>query len=241
MKLPLTMMFLVPLLASSQEYGGGEDNLYHDYAQKQQMKLERGLGLGGGNAFGFGHGVAAVVGFGLGKIHSRRTVSNLKKKHEKAQKNLYSQYYNDVYKMQEQIAEFSLQADLAWQHAESTKAEAEMQQLQRDYDEFKQPDIDGDDRISRAEFNMYVKNYLVNYPGLAEKDYPMFEDFDHDHDGFVSFTEYAQQMALQVQQAEWDAQNGGGKQAQQQLQGLQGLYGETQKKRNFEDLYANYR
>ena len=120
---------------------------------------------------------------------------------------------------------------------------AELEALQRDYDEFKQPDIDGDDRISRAEFNMYVKNYLANYPGLAEKDYPRFEDFDHDHDGFVSFTEYAQQMALQVQQAEWEAQNGGGKAASAQAQALSGLYGETQKQGqgNFNDLYANYR
>ena len=68
--------------------------------------------------------------------------------------------------------------------------------IQRDYDEFKQPDIDGDDKISRAEFNMYVKNYLANYPGLTEKDYPKFDDFDHDGDGYVSFEEYAQQMAL---------------------------------------------
>mmetsp|Transcript_27003 Transcript_27003/g.79789 ORF Transcript_27003/g.79789 Transcript_27003/m.79789 type:complete len:83 (-) Transcript_27003:463-711(-) len=77
-----------------------------------------------------------------------------------------------------------------------------MEAVQRDYDEFKQPDIDGDDRISRAEFQMYVKNYLSNYPGLAEKDYPKYEDFDHDGDGYINFQEYAQQMALQVQQAE---------------------------------------
>jgi len=73
--------------------------------------------------------------------------------------------------------------------------------LQRDYDEFKQPDIDGDDRISRAEFNLYVKNYLRNYPGLAEKDYPKWEDFDHDGNGYVSFAEYSKQMALHAQQA----------------------------------------
>jgi hypothetical protein len=27
---------------------------------------------------------------------------------------------------------------------------------------------------------MYVRDYLSNYPGLQEKDYPKFEDFDHD-------------------------------------------------------------
>ena len=66
-------------------------------------------------------------------------------------------------------------------------------------------DVDGDDRISRAEFNSYVKNYLSNYPGLSEKDYPNFEDFDHDGDGYISFQEYGQQMALTLQQAENEA------------------------------------
>ncbi len=78
--------------------------------------------------------------------------------------------------------------------------EVELEAVQRDYEEFKMPDLDGDERISRAEFNDYVKNYLANYPGLTEKDYPKFENFDHDKDGFISFQEYAQQMALQVQQ-----------------------------------------
>merc|ERR1740139_560100 len=72
------------------------------------------------------------------------------------------------------------------------QATAEMWAIQQDYDEFKQPDVDGDDRISRAEFNMYVKNYLANHPGLQEKDHLRFEDFDHDKDGFVSFTKYTQ-------------------------------------------------
>jgi EF hand len=73
---------------------------------------------------------------------------------------------------------------------EGYKDKAELEALQHDYEEFKQPDINGDDRISRAELNMYVKNYLSNYPGLQEKDYPKFEDFDHDGDGYVSFQEW---------------------------------------------------
>lgn len=44
--------------------------------------------------------------------------------------------------------------------------------------------MDGDDRISRAEFNIYVKEYLSNYPGLKPEDYPRFEDFDHDNGRF---------------------------------------------------------
>jgi hypothetical protein len=123
----------------------------------------------------------------------------------KEAKTLYSQYYNDVYKLQEQNAELAQavqQLQIALQKAES---ERELESMQRDYDEFKQPDVDGDDRISRAEFNMYVKNYLSNFPGLTEKDYPKFDDFDRDGDGYITFSEYTQQMAAQAKKAEQDA------------------------------------
>ena len=144
-------------------------------------------------------GIGWLVG---AKVHSGRTIQAMKKKHMKDQKNLYSQYYNDVYKLQQQNAELAYVVEQYQAALTKVSDDREMEQIQRDYDEFKQPDIDGDDRISRAEFNMYVKNYLSNYPGLSEKDYPKFEDFDHDGDGYIGFQEYAQQMALKIQQAE---------------------------------------
>jgi hypothetical protein len=72
---------------------------------------------------------------------------------------------------------------------------------------------------------MYVKNYLANYPGLSEKDYPKFEDFDHDGDGHVSFQEYSQQMALQAQQAE--------------LEQMYGKSGDNKKAQALKDMYAD--
>jgi hypothetical protein len=120
-----------------------------------------------------------------GAFHSRRTARTLKARYQKEQKQLYTQYYNDVYKLSEQNQELVFVIEQLQQSLKQTEAKHELEALQRDYDEFKMPDIDGDDRISRAEFNMYVKNYLSNYPGLEEKDYPKFEDFDHDKDGFV--------------------------------------------------------
>jgi len=123
---------------------------------------------------------SAISWFLGAKFHSGRTANKLKNKHKKEQKQLYSQYYNDVYKLTEQNAELQAQVQKLKDALKSTEQKHEMEAIQRDYDEFKQPDIDGDDRISRAEFNMYVKNYLSNYPGLTEKDYPKFEDFDHD-------------------------------------------------------------
>lgn len=126
----------------------------------------------------------------------------MKRKHKSEQKKLYSQYYNDVYKLGDQNNLLQEQIQQLTELVKNTEAKAELEALQRDYDEFKQPDLDSDDRISRAEFNMYVKDYLSNYPGLTEKDYPKFEDFDHDGDGYVSFEEYSQQMAVQAEQAE---------------------------------------
>jgi len=120
----------------------------------------------------------------------------------KDQKELYSKYYNDVYKIQSLNSELALYIEELEKKIEQSDNERKLEALQRDYEQFKQPDIDNDDSISRAEFHMYVKNYLSNYPGLEEKDYPKFEDFDHDGNGLISFQEYAQQMALMLQQEE---------------------------------------
>jgi len=223
---------------------GEQDNLYADYAMKQQEKVDGG---GGG---GMGIGKLAVLGgaswFMGARFHTKRATKVLHKKHMKETKTLYSQYYNDVYKLQEQNAEMAYAIERLQTELQTVESDREMEKIQRDYDEFKQPDVDGDDRISRAEFSMYVKNYLSNYPGLAEKDYPMFEDFDHDKDGFVSFQEYAQQMALQVKQAETEqkrvAQSGGNTAAANtKANALRGLSGQTKRADGFDDLYAKYK
>ena len=54
---------------------------------------------------------AGVGGFVVGKLHSGRKLRTLKKSHAKEQKKLYTQYYNDVYKMQEQINEYAYAAE----------------------------------------------------------------------------------------------------------------------------------
>ena len=123
-------------------------------------------------------------------------------RHKAEQKKLYTQYYNDVKKLQENNAELEAYIKTLGDAIKGLTEEHELEAVQRDYDEFKQPDIDGDDRISRAEFNMYIRDYLSNYPGMKPEDYPRFDDFDHDNDGFISFQEYAEQMALAVQKAE---------------------------------------
>ncbi len=257
-----------------QDYAEGyeEDNLYQDYA----VKRGDGGHAGGwvnitafetvftlahqlnpqstcrryhvGERFGFGHiAAASAASYILGaKIHSGRVAKKLKKKHQQDQKTLYTQYYNDVYKLEEQKLEQKKIIQGLEKALQNSNEQHEMENLQREYDEFKQPDVDGDDRISRSEFNMYVKNYLSNYPGLTEKDYPKFEDFDHDKDGFVSFTEYAQQMAVQAQQAELDqyyaqSQGQSGKKEAQKANALYSLYGSAADSDGFNDLYAQMR
>ena len=88
---------------------------------------------------------------------------------------------------------------------------------------------------------MYVKNYLSNYPGLAEKDYPRFDDFDHDRDGSISFQEYAAQMALMVQQADAEAQRGQG--SRERAGAMGDLLGDGLRKGQFDrgGIYDGYR
>jgi hypothetical protein len=183
-----------------------------------------------------------VVG---GRVHARGATKKLKTKFQKEQKALYTQYYNDVYKLTEQNNQLQYAVEILEKNLKETKDKAEMEAIRRDYEEFKQPDIDGDDRISRAEFNMYVKNYLSNYPGLQEKDYPKFDDFDHDGDGSVSFKEYAEQMALQVQQAELEQyyqqqQKGGATKKTNTLPAGTAKKDTTTKKESYQDIYAQY-
>jgi hypothetical protein len=135
-------------------------------------------------------------------LYHRRSRKLLQKQHKKEIKKAYSQYYNDLGGKSEELEKCIQERNYYYNTAVEIQEQGENDALQRDYDEFKQLDVDGDDRISRGEFNMYVKNYLSNYPGLEEKDYPRFEDFDHDRDGYVGFQEYTQQMALQVAQAQ---------------------------------------
>jgi hypothetical protein len=208
MKLSISLGTIFLLISSSgaqnyQDYAddySSQDNLYANYAAKKQTGVAKSGGGGGGFLKSV---IVGGVGWFLGsKIHVARTMRKMKTKHMKDQKNLYSQYYNDVYKLQQQNAELTYVIEQYQEAIQNVQSDMENDKLQRDYEEFKQPDIDGDDRISRAEFNMYVKNYLSNYPGMSEKDYPKFEDFDHDGDGQISFQEYAQQMALTLQQAQ---------------------------------------
>ncbi len=100
--------------------------------------------------------------------------------------------------------EIGQEKDKAWQ-GEYTKLwtayeKLDKETVERDYEEFKAPDTDNDDMISRVEFNTYVRKYLSSFPELSEKDFPKFEEFDLDGDGKVSFEEW--QGFLEIQKAQ---------------------------------------
>jgi hypothetical protein len=58
----------------------------------------------GWNKVLLGTGIGWVVG---GKVHTRRKEKKLNAKHKEEQKALYTQYYNDVYTLQQQNTELA--------------------------------------------------------------------------------------------------------------------------------------
>ena len=86
-----------------QDYSQDNDNLYSDYATNRQ----------GGGGFGIAQmAMASTASYFLGaKIHSSRATKKLKKKHQQDQKTLYTQYYNDVYKLEEEKAALQMNND----------------------------------------------------------------------------------------------------------------------------------
>ena len=119
-----------------QDYSQDNDNLYSDYASKHEDRQ-------GGGGFGIAQmAMASTASYFLGaKIHSSRATKKLKKKHQQDQKTLYTQYYNDVYKLEEEKAALQMNNDQLQRSLSKTNEDHEMENLQREYDEFKQPDI----------------------------------------------------------------------------------------------------
>jgi len=119
---------------------------------------------------------AGLTGWFLGgKIHSRRAVRKFKKQSQEELKTLYNQYIKDVSALQTEILELH-----------SFIKETTRQHLR---DEFLMADEDGNQLVSRAEFEAYKKKHLRNHPENAHL-FPAFEEFDPDRNGFVSLSEH---------------------------------------------------
>lgn len=135
----------------------------------------------------------------------------------------------EVQKLKTMIYEFEYRN----QELKQALYESEQESIKRDYEEFKQPDANGDDVISRAEFSTYIRNYMKAYPHIPQEEYPTFEDFDMNRDGLVTFAEwqeylYQQQLAEQ-QAAQYDSRS--------KNAAVQNLYEQSSQTQNFQSLY----
>lgn len=128
--------------------------------------------------------------------------------------------------------------EFKYQDVKAELGECQQESLKRDYEEFKQPDANGDDVISRAEFATYIHNYMKAYPHIPKEEYPTFEDFDMNRDGLVTFQEW-QEYLYQQQLAEKQAAKGGGVGAKaHQNVAVHSMYDQANAAEGFQNLYA---
>lgn len=149
------------------------------------------LKMAAGSAFGW------FVG---GKIHSKRIVTKLKKKHTQERAAFVQLYREQVGALQEFNKE-SARIIKAMENSIIARQNGVPEEI--DTVPFFMADTDGSQRISRAEFEKYVREYLVNYPGLRPEDIPRWESFDHDRSGTITFEEYNQQMMKEIKKAQY--------------------------------------
>lgn len=178
-------------------YGGYDDSMgeYFD-------KSGGGQQVAGGNHLVKMAAGGAVGWFLGGKIHSKRAAKALKKKHSKERGAFVQLYREQVGTLQEFNKESAriIQAMESSIIARQNGVPAEIDTVP-----FFMADTDGSKRISKAEFDRYVREYLANYPGLRPEDIPRWESFDHDHSGQITFEEYNQQMAKEIRKAQYRA------------------------------------
>lgn len=176
-------------------YGGYDDSM-GDYFDKGAQPA-----AGGSNVMTMAGG--SVLGWFLGgKIHSKRAAAKLKKKHAKERAAFVQLYREQVGALQEFNKESAriIQAMESSIIARQNGVPAEIDTVP-----FFMADTDGSKKISKAEFDRYVREYLANYPGLRPEDIPRWENFDHDHSGQITFDEYNQQMMKEIRKAQYRA------------------------------------
>lgn len=180
-------------------YYGSYDDSMGDYFDK-----------GGQQAAGGNHiakmATGSVVGWFVGgKIHSKRAADKLKKKHAKERAAFVQLYREQVGALQEFNKESAriIQAMESSIIARQNGVPAEIDTVP-----FFMADTDGSKKISKHEFDKYVREYLANYPGLKPEDIPRWESFDHDLSGQITFDEYQQQMMKEIRKAQYRAAKG---------------------------------
>lgn len=178
-------------------YYGSYDDSMGDYFDKS----------GGQQASGGSHLVKMATGGALGwfvggKIHSKRAATELKKKHSKERGAFVQLYREQVGALQEFNKE---SARIIKAMESSIIARQNGVPAEIDTVPFFMADTDGSKKISKYEFDRYVREYLANYPGLRPEDIPRWESFDHDMSGTITFDEYQEQMMKEIRKAQYRA------------------------------------
>ena len=180
----------------------------------------------GGGGLG---GKLAFLTIGAGAVKAFDTFQSQKKQRE--HKSQLSKLQMSVAVKRVESEQVAQQLQTCYQTVRSLQQalyESEQEALQRDYEEFKAPDSDGDERISMYEFGAYIKNYMKAYPHIPEEDYPTFDDFDRNGDGTVTFKEW--QAYLKEQKAE-------AKSSKASQKGYEGLSKTADKSQSFAEMY----
>jgi Ca2+-binding EF-hand superfamily protein len=183
---------------------------------------------GGGGGGGLG-GKLAFLTIGAGAVKAYDSFQAQKK--ERAHDKRMSSLQTSVAVKKVETEQVASQLQTCYQTVRSLQQalyESEQEALQRDYEEFKAPDSDGDERINMYEFGSYIKNYMKAYPHIPEEDYPTFEDFDANGDGTVTFKEW--QAYLKAQKAE-------AKSTKASQKGYEGLSKKADESQSFAEMY----
>lgn len=194
------------ILANGQSY---DDNYYNDqsYYQDDTMAtdyFDKSAAPSNNNMLTL-LSTSAVGWFLGGKIHSKRSSAKLKKKHSSERAAFIQLYREQVGALQEFNKESARII-----HAMESSIIARQNGVPAEIDTvpFFMADTDGSRKISKAEFDRYVREYLANYPGLKPEDIPRWESFDHDHSGQITFEEYNDQMMKEIKKAQYRAAKG---------------------------------
>lgn len=205
----------------------GQDEFYNQYMQQAEVQPAASPRSGG-----FGMAIAGFVGFAAGHISPFGKSSKKRQKELERLYQIISAKNVEVQKLKTMIYEYEYRN----QELKQALYESEQESLKRDYEEFKQPDANGDDVISRAEFATYINNYMKAYPHIPKEEYPTFEDFDINRDGLVTFQEW-QEYLYQQQLAEQQASRQSGSKHRQQNAAVNNMYDQTSGAQNFQSLY----
>eukprot|EP00636_Phaeomonas_parva_P006657 CAMPEP_0118888280 /NCGR_PEP_ID=MMETSP1163-20130328/25639_1 /TAXON_ID=124430 /ORGANISM="Phaeomonas parva, Strain CCMP2877" /LENGTH=251 /DNA_ID=CAMNT_0006826843 /DNA_START=439 /DNA_END=1196 /DNA_ORIENTATION=+ len=186
----LRKLLLLGAMAAAMAQDGG---LYAEYARAREARpAQRGEMLKTAGWFG--------LGFGISHLWARAAKRKLRKDHKETLR---------------RYAQALLEANGQVQQLSNELYQRQIDDLEQDYSEFKAPDSNGDDQITKPEFMAYMRQYVASQPGLSLSDFPTFEEWDLNSNGKVTFKEWQEVMEFL---------EAGGQTASQATGGTKNLY-----------------